>query len=168
MSFKKISNKRTLIIGAGQPIEVDAVLSESHKSSKTYTRYPTEFGRFAFDNAVKVPEEVEMTILVTDTPTAEGAQIFEGRHRVVYSQLKVWQDLSLPVVLIMELRSYVNMYIEDVNPVKSIGDGNSIKLNLKFVEVPIAGLGLASLAANLLVDPDIAYSATDVVPIGVI
>jgi len=168
MSFNREPNKRSIILGPGLPILIDSVNSENHSSIVRYTRYPVESGRLSSDHAQQQPEEVQMNILVTDTPMQDGVRSFEGRHRVIYSQLRLWQKLKVPLILVLGLRSYINMHIEELNPSKQPSDGKSIKLNIKFIEIQLTGLGLGALAASLLVDSSIAHSATALVPIGVI
>lgn len=168
MSFSRDPGKRSMIIGPGYPILIDSVNSENHSSIVRYTRYPIESGRQGSDHAQELPEEVELNILATDTPLQEGVSSFEGRHRVIYSQLRIWQKLKVPLIIILGLRSYINMHIEELNPSKQPSDGKSIKLNIKFVEVQETDIGLAALAAALLVDTSIAHAATDLIPIGVI
>ena len=167
MAFSR-EPKRSMIIGPGVPIVIDSVNSEDHLSVVNYTRYPIESGRLGSDHAQEQPEELEINILVTDTPLQKDALVFEGRHRAIYSQLRFWQKLKSPLIVVLGLRSYVNMHIERLNPVKAPNDGKSIKINIKFVEVQIVELGLTSLAAGLLVDSSIVHTATDLVPIGVI
>lgn len=168
MSFNRSLGRRSMIIGPGLPILIDSVISESHSSIMRYTRYPVESGKLGSDHAQEQPDEVEMTILATDTPIQDGVLSFEGRHRIIYSQLRLWQKLKFPLILVLGLRSYINMYIEELNPSKQPSDGKSIKLNIKFVEIQLTGLGLAALSAALLVDTSIAHSATDLIPIGII
>lgn len=168
MTFKKISTSRSMILGLGIPIEIDAVLSESHDSTKDFTRYPVEYNLLGTNNALQQPEKLELTILVTDTPVKDETYAYEGRHRAIYSQLKLWQALSTPVVVITGLRSYINMYISKLNPVKTPNDGKSMKINLTFVEVPFVEFGLAALAASLLVDSAVSHSVTGPVNLGLI
>jgi hypothetical protein len=168
MSFTRGTGKRSIIIGPGIPILIDSLNSENHSSVVRYTRYPVESGRFGSDHAQEQPDEVELNILVTDTPLQDGVSSFEGRHRVIYAQLRIWQKLKVSLILVLGLRSYINMHIQELNPSKQPSDGKSIKITIKFVEVQLTDLGLAALAAALLVDSSIAHSATSVIPIGVI
>jgi hypothetical protein len=158
--------KRSTILGLGFPIAIDAVLSESHESTKEFTQYPTE-SFLANDNAYSLPEKLELKILVTDTPT-DGSPVFAGRHRAIYSQLRLWQELASPVIVSTGLRSYAPVYIERLNAVKTPQDGKSIILNINFTQIIQSELSLALLVANLLVSSDIAYTATEKVDIGVI
>jgi len=157
-----------VILGPGLPIEIDAVISESHNSVKEYTSYPTEFGRFGFDNSIQMPKECELTIRITDTPMGDSQEVFDGRSRVVNAQLELWQFLSTPLILSTSVKTYSFIYLSVVNPVKTPEDGKSLIMNLKFVEIQNTALGLAFLAANLLLDQDIAHTATDLVDLGVI
>jgi hypothetical protein len=170
MAFKRLNSNRTAIIGIGIPIEPDAVISQTHKAVKTYTRYPVEFGRSANDNSVKEPEEVEMEILLTDTPISRGfsgASAFEGRARVALAQLYVWEEFSSPIVLVTSVKSYINMYIESITVNKNTPT-NSFKVTIKFIELVDVFKTLGSLSAALLVDSSIAYTATDKVNEGLI
>ena len=168
MSFRRGTGKRSLIIGPGIPIEIDSLNSENHSSIVRYTRYPVESGRFSSDHAQEQPDEVELNILVTDTPIQDDKSSYEGRHRVVYAQLRLWQKLKFPLILVLGLRSYINMHIEELSPNKTPKDGKSINIKIKFVEIQLTDLGLAALSAALLVDNSIAHSATNVIPIGII
>lgn len=168
MSFERGRGIRSLIIGPGLPIEIDSLNAENHSSIVRYTRYPVESGRLSSDHAQEQPDEVELNILVTDTPLQDGKISYEGRHRVVYAQLRIWQKLKVPLILVLGLRSYINMHIEELNPNKQPNDGKSIRIKIKFVEIQLTDLGLAALAAALLVDSSIAHSATELIPIGVI
>lgn len=168
MAFNREPGRRSAIIGPGIPILIDSVNSESHTSIVRYTRYPVESGRLSSDHAQELPEEVELDIIATDTPLQEGVSSFEGRHRVIYSQLRLWQKLKVKLIVILGLRSYINMHIEELNPSKQPSDGKSIRINIKLVEVQETDIGLAALAAALLVDTSIAHAATDLIPIGVI
>lgn len=168
MAFNREPGKRSIILGPGIPILIDSVNSENHTSIVRYTRYPVESGRLSSDHAQELPDEVEMNILVTDTPLQEGISSFEGRHRVIYSQLRIWQKFKNPLILVLGLRSYINMHLEELNVSKQPADGKSVRLNLKFVEVQVTDLTLALLSVSLLVDPGIAHAATGLVPIGLI
>ena len=167
MSFDP-TEERSIIIGAGLPILIDAVNSETHKSTVTYTKYPVESKRIVSDHGQEQPDEVEMEILATDTPLHDGSNSFKGRHRVVYSELRLWQKLNLPTILVLGLRSYINMHIEDLTTNKSSADGHSVRIQLKFVELQDTDLGLAALAAALLIDSSIAYSVTGKINMGLI
>lgn len=170
MAFTKPNKVRTIIAGFGLPIEVDVVVSQNHKSKKTYTRYPVEFGRSANDNAIQEPDEVELNIILSDTKIGTDyspAGTFEGRSRALYGQLLLWQRLSSPIVLITGTRSYSGMYIEDLVINKNSPE-RSLNLTILFVELINVFSGLAELAAAALVDNDIAYSATDNINLGVI
>jgi hypothetical protein len=168
MTFNRITGKRSIIIGPGKPIQIDSVNSENHSSVVRYTRFPVESGRFKSDHGQEQPDEVELNILVTDTPLQEGEDIFEGRHRRIYAQLRIWQELKVPIILVLGLRSYINMHIEELNVSKQPTDGKSIRLNIKFIELQDIDLGLAALSAQLFVDSTIAHSATEMIPIGII
>lgn len=166
MTFR--TGDRSIIIGPGLPILIDSVNSENHSSIVRYTRFPVESGRFKSDHAQELPEEVELNILITDTPLQDGVVSFQGRHRLIYSQLRIWQKLKVPLILVLGLRTYINMHLEELNPSKQPSDGNSIRANLKFIEIQETDIGLAALSLQLLIDPSIAYSATGLVPIGII
>jgi len=143
MAFK--IEKRSIIIGKGTPILIDSLNSENHSSVVRYTRFPVESGRFKSDHAQDQPEEVELNILITDTPMQEGDTSFQGRHRLIYSQLKIWQKLKLPLILVLGLRTYINMHLEELNVSKTPADGKSINVNLKFIEVQETDIELAAL-----------------------
>lgn len=168
MVFETGKGKRSIIIGPGKPILIDSVLSENHSSVVKYTRFPIESGRFKSDHAQEQPDEVELNILATDTPLQDSEASFEGRHRAIYSQLRIWQKLKVPLILVLGLRSYINMHIEELNPSKQPGDGKSIRMKIKFIELQDIDLGLAALSAALLVDSSIAHSATELIPTGII
>ncbi len=157
-----------MILGAGLPIIIDSLNSENHSSVVRYTRYPVESGKLKSDHAQEQPDEVELNILVTDTPLQDGVSSFEGRHKVIYSQLRIWQKLKSSLIIVLGLRSYVNMHLEELNVSKQPKDGKSININLKFIEIQVTDLSMGALAAALLVDTSIAHSATDIVPIGII
>lgn len=168
MSFKRSPGKRSMILGPGIPIEIDVVNSENHTSVVRFTRYPVESGRLLSDHAQEQPEELEINILITDTPIQDGKLAYEGRHRAIYSQLRLWQKLKTKLIITLGLRSYINMYLEELNVSKQPTDGKSIRVNLRFIEIPESGQSLASLAAQLLVDSSIAHSVTGILPIGLI
>lgn len=168
MAFKTGTGERSMILGPGIPILIDSLNSENHSSVVRYTRYPIESGRLSSDHSQEQPDQVELNILVTDTPLQDGVLSFKGRHKVIYSQLRIWQKISTPLILVLGLRSYINMHIEELNPTKQPKDGNSININIKFIEVQQTDTGLAALSAALLVDSSIAHAATGLIPIGVI
>jgi hypothetical protein len=168
MAFETGTGKRSIIIGPGKPILIDSLNSENHSSVVRYTRFPVESGRFKSDHGQEQPDEVELSILVTDTPLQDGEASFEGRHRRIYSQLRIWQKLKVPLIIVLGLRSYINMHIEELNTSKQPNDGKSIRMNIKFIELQDIDIGLAALSAALLVDSTIAHSATELIPIGVI
>lgn len=157
-----------MILGPGLPIEIDSVNSENHISVVRFTRYPVESGRLLSDHAQEQPEKVELNILVTDTPIQDGKSSYEGRHRAIYAQLRLWQKLKSKLIITLGLRSYINMYLEELNVSKQPTDGKSIRVNLKFVEIPETSQSLAALAAQLLVDSSVAHSVTGILPIGII
>lgn len=167
MSFEP-KDERSIIIGAGLPILIDAVNDETHTSTVQYTRYPVESKRIVSDHGQEQPDEVEMEILATDTPLQDGVSSFKGRHKITYSQLRLWQKLKLPLILVLGLRSYINMHLESMITTKRSADGHSVRIKLKFVELQDTDLGLAALAAALLIDQEIAYSATGKISLGLI
>lgn len=167
MSFNT-KGKRSMIIGPGLPIIIDSVNSETHTSAVRFTRYPVESGRLFSDHAQEQPDQLELNILITDTPLTDGKSSYEGRYRAIYSQLRLWQKFKAEILITLGLRSYTSMYLEEMIISKQPTDGKSIRATLKFIEVPRATQTLYELAANLLVDSSIVHTATDLIPIGII
>jgi hypothetical protein len=161
---------RTIIFGVGVPIEVDAVLNETHKSRMVYTQYPVEGGISLSDNSYREPDIVEMTILLSDSvidTEYKSDNSYEGRATLLYKQILLWQVKNSPIVLTTGIRTYLNMYIEQVEVVRD-EPIQGLYLNIKFIELIDVKAGLAELAASLLIDSNIAYSASPKVGIGVI
>lgn len=165
MSFR---NGRTLILGLGFPIIVDAVKNDKYDSKVVFTRFPLESGRLNTDHGQVQPDEVEMTIVITDTPTADGNKVFQGRTRLIYGQLKLWQKLKSPIILVTGLGAFVNMRIELVSATRGDRTGKSVDVNLKFVELLDTELTLTARSALGLVDNTIVHAASEVVSLGII
>jgi len=166
MSFTK--GKRTVIFGIGIPFVIDAVNSEGYSFETVYTKYPVEFGRLNSDHGQDVPDEVELNILITDTPTAEDTEVFQGRFKFKMLQLEAWKRLKAPLILVTNYRSFVNMHIAKIDISKQPKDGKSINVNIKFVELQNTLFSLGALAASGLVDTSVTHAASEQIPLGLI
>jgi hypothetical protein len=109
-----------------------------------------------------------MTISITDTPTADGTSVFQGRFRLIYGQLRLWLKLKSPIILVTGLGAFVNMRLELVSANRGSGTGKSVDVNLKFVELLDTELDLAARSVLGLVDNTVVHSATEVLSLGVI
>ena len=165
MSFR---NGRTLIFGLGIPIVVDAVKSAKHDSKVTFTRHPVESGRLNTDHGQIQPDEIEKNIVISDTPTADGTTVFQGRGLLIYAQLKLWLKLKSPILIVDSFGSHVNMRLELVSANKGERTGKSMDVSLKFVELLDTDLDLTARTLLGLVDNTVVHSATESIPLGVI
>lgn len=161
-------NGKTLILGIGFPILVDAVKSAKMDSKVVFTRHPVESGRLNTDHGQVQPDEIEKNIVITDTPTADGTSVFQGRAKLIYIQLKLWQKLKSPILIVDRFGSHVNMRIELISAAQGDNTGKSMDVNIKFVELLSTDLDLAARTALGLVDNTVLHSATNVIGIGVI
>lgn len=161
-------NGRTLILGLGFPIVVDAVKSAKHESKVIFTRHPVESGRLNTDHGQVQPDEIEKNIVITDTPTADGTSVFQGRARLIYGQLKLWQKLKSPILIVDRFGAHINMRIELISATQGDRTGKSIDVSIKFVELLDTDLNLAARTALGLVDNTVVHSATQAIGIGVI
>lgn len=165
MAFR---NGRTLIFGLGIPIVVDAVKNDKYESKVIFTRHPVESGRLNTDHGQTQPDEVEFNIVITDTPTADGTTVFQGRARLIYNQLRLWQKLKSPILLVTGVGAFTNMRIENLSASRGDGTGKALDVDLKFIELLDTEFDLASRALLGLVDNTIVHSATESINIGII
>jgi hypothetical protein len=161
-------NGQTIIFGIGPPIFVDVVKSDKYESKVVFTRHPVESGRLNTDHGQTMPDEVEMGITITDTPTADGTFVFQGRARLIYNQLKLWQKIKSPILLVTGVGAFINMRIETLSGGRGSKTGRSIDVDLKFVELLETELNLAARTALGLVDNTIAHTATPIIGLGII
>lgn len=165
MSFR---NARTLIFGLGIPILVDAVKGAKQKSEVIYTRHPVESGRLNTDHGQDQPDEIEKKIVITDTPTADGTSVFQGRGLLILTQLNLWLKLKSPILIVDRFGSHINFRLSMVSPTQDLKTGKSMDVDLKFVEIQDTDLDLSARAALGLVDNTVVHSATESIPLGVI
>ncbi len=161
-------NGKTLIFGLGVPIVVDAVKNDKYESKVVFTRHPVESGLLDTDHGETQPDEVEFNIVITDTPTADGTTVFQGRKNLIHSQLKLWQKLKSPILLVTGAGAFVNMKIELISATRGPKTGKSFDVHLKFVEMLNTETDIAAKAALGLIDNTIVHSATQAVNIGLI
>lgn len=161
---------RTIIVGTGAPILVDAVLNESHISTTVYTDYTIESGGKVGDHVQEEFDRLEMEILLTDTPIGGIANpSFAGRHRALYSQLLIYEKLNSPLLVTTSLRSYAGIYIEGIDARKSNTEtGKAVVLDIKFKKIDFTDTTLAQLTAELAVSADVAHASTGMVNLGLI
>ena len=112
----------------------DAVFSAEHTGTVTTTKHPVQYGASVTDHAINEPDEVMLSIGMSDAATAAGTN-----HSVnAYQLLRQIKEKREPVTLVTRLATYANMLITSMSVPDDYTTMNALKANLIFTHIDIA------------------------------
>lgn len=132
-------------------VVIDAALRETHTRKSEVTSYPVEKGADVTDHVRRLPRELEIEGIVSDTPLGLALiarNVTLGDEEVAdasaqpYS-VEAWQaleaihDASLPVTVTTSLRLYTNMVMESLVVPRDAKTGAALRFTATFREVVI-------------------------------
>ena len=124
------------------------LISMNNEGSATITDYPVEQGAAATDHAQPNPEELRITVGVTDTPLTGAAQ--PGASAQAYDTLN--QLLLRPQFLqvITSRRSIANAVIDQISAPYNDRSGRAILIDLSFKQVIVTQTTTAAIPVAIL------------------
>ena len=125
--------KTMIITSSNEKFTFDAVLSVEHKSSVTVTQHPVQYGASITDHAINDPDEVMLSIGMTDVATGVGSN-----HSVnAFTQFKAIKEARKPVTLVTRLYRYENMLITSLSAPDDYTTMNALKANIILTHLEI-------------------------------
>lgn len=131
-----------------QVIEFDATVSETHIGNSQTSDHPVEAGADLTDHIQRVPEELQLTAIVSDTPILFLASLRaepsipggdpRNRAQDAYGFLKGIKDAGQLVSISTTLRDYSNMAIVGFSVVRDSQKARILEANLSLREILIA------------------------------
>lgn len=123
-------------------IEFDATLSETHVGNAEVTRHPVEVGSDISDHVRRLPEQVTLNGIVTNTPILFLASLRESPRRAeeAYEKIKELKDAGALVSVVTSLREYANMAITGFSVTRDARTGQVLNATVDFTEVLTAAL----------------------------
>lgn len=121
-------------------VEFDAVINQTEKSEHIIAEWPIENGTFLSDNIVKMPVEVDLEVIFTDTPTsvinpfAGLLDTYNGRSADKVKDLKKIKDSNITVTIVTGLDVYKNMYLKSLTIRKDNNTGFAVGASMSFKE----------------------------------
>ena len=135
-------------IGPPVSIEFDASVSETHTGSAEATQFPVEEGADISDHIRRLPEELSINIITTNSPILILASVQakpivgfgnnKTRAENTYEFLKAVKDDGTLVNFHTTLRNYKNMYIQTLSCTRDVTTNNIVNINLIIREIIIA------------------------------
>lgn len=151
-SFDRILGVRRKVVITAQDnqqiLEFDATINELHTGDAELTRHPVEQGVDITDHIRRLPEELQITGIVSDTPVLFLASLRappaisggdpKSRSQDAYGFLKGLKDSGQLVQVITTLREYANMAITAFSVLRDAARGRILEVNLGLTETIIA------------------------------
>jgi hypothetical protein len=129
----------------------DGTLRESHNSSVQVTEHPVEFGANITDNAIVLPREVQLDIMVGDiyvsfsTPSQYN---LSKRSSDALSELNRVLVNRIPVVVICNLAQYSNLMLININANQDKGSASTLVATLFFREILVVDNNAGNIVLN--------------------
>lgn len=149
-------------------IQLDAVLSESHREFNTVTRNPVEFGADIADHITVEPVEVSIIAEVTDTPLGFSSfgeivnnttNLFGSatesnvtRSAAAYKRLIDLKNERRLVTIQTKLQTYTDMAILDINTIQDADNSNCVNLLINAVKVNISKSQTVDIPKDVLAE----------------
>ncbi len=138
---KKFGIFGNLKLASVDDIVFDASLQETHRSSARITDHPVESGATISDHVIIDPEELTLSVVVSNTPTVsilEVPSIEQNRAETAYQDLLAKKAARVAVEVTTTLRIYENMILTDVSCTRDANTGNIVMLSLSLREIRTA------------------------------
>ncbi len=131
-----------------QYLEIDATVSETHTGSAQLTDHPVESSTDITDHIRRLPEELQITGIVSDTPIIALASLRAtpsvpgtnpaARAEAAYQFLKDIKDQGRLVDVATKLRDYTSMAITSLSVTRDKDTANVLSFSLSLREIQIA------------------------------
>ena len=119
----------------------DAVFSTEHQASVTATNHPVQQGASVSDHAYIEPDEVTISIGMTDTMTDAGSD-----HSVnAYTTLRSIMEKREPVTLVTRLKTYSNMLITSMSSPDDQSTMYALRATIIFTEIKIVSVSIVQV-----------------------
>lgn len=139
--------------GSLQALELDVFLSEQHHHQAQATEFPVEAGSSFSDHVIQRPDQVRVTVLISDSPLPStvgvdaesfrqqaAAKMYLGRATGSYRQLVELKELGNPLVITTSVHVYEDMVLEEVGLPVDASSGEAALVSLSFKRVERVGL----------------------------
>lgn len=130
-----------------QVIAFDATIRESHTGRSQLTAYPIETGADHTDHIRRLPDELSLEAVVTDSPIArDGGEVVPAntggdkiqRATSAYNFLVQIKDQGRLVSVFTTLRTYRNMAIESIDVSRDVSTSRMVQANIQLREILVA------------------------------
>lgn len=154
MSTDRVTDKKQPVTltwedDENQVITFDATISEIHSASAEVTSHPVEKGIDITDHIRRMPDELNITGIVTDTPLVVTTQDQEAspastggdrnqRAISAYEFLIQSKDEGRLINVFTKLRDYRNMAMVSINVVRDANESRIIRATIELREILIA------------------------------
>lgn len=145
-SFGLVFNQRVRFgVGAGEEtlpagcVELDASIDEQHSSANDITQYPVEKGVDISDHVKRLPDQLTIRGMVTDTPIKiGGVNIAANRSIETYQDVIQILDDAETITIVTTLKQYENMVLKTVDVPRNARLGHAVEMSLTFREIQTA------------------------------
>lgn len=124
------------------------LISMSNEGSATVTDYPVEQGAAATDHVQPLPEEVRITVGVTDNPLTGAAT--PGASAQAYDTLDQLRRKPQLVQVITSRRSLADVILTQMSAPYNDRTGNAILIDLSFKQVIVTQTTTAAIPVAIL------------------
>ena len=120
-------------------LEFDALIDESRTLEATVPEYSVESGFSVSDSVILNPEELSMTLFVTNTPVTWYRRHGASPTRVdnVVKQLEELYFAKEPVTIVTSDATYTSMAIESITISKSLEIGYARQIPISFKKIRV-------------------------------
>jgi hypothetical protein len=128
----------------------DASISETHSTTASIVQHPIETGGNITDHYRGNADELQMDVVVSDTPirflsllrpgdpTVDPERQRNGKRSIdAYERLRAFIDEASVVDIFTTLRTYKSMALESISVVRDASTGNALRASLRFKEIVI-------------------------------
>ncbi len=130
-------------------VRMDASIEEVHRKSNVVTEHPVEDGANIVDHIRRLPDEITIDGVVTQTPVVIGATLFaenpiEFQNRTTervgraYDELERIMNEGELIDVITTFKEYSNMALLDLSVVRNARNGNVMRATMRLREVRTA------------------------------
>lgn len=129
----------------------DGTLRESHNYAVEVTRHPVEFGTDITDNAIVLPRELQLDIMVGDIYSSFSAisqYNLSKRSADALSQLHQILVNRRPVTVICNLAKYSNLMLININANQDKASASTLIATLFFQELLVVDPNSGSIIPN--------------------
>lgn len=139
-------------------INIDASIQEDHTTEVTKTEHPVEKGANITDHVEIRPDTLSVEGVVSDAPLREDVISTSGASRSVdaFTRLQNIQKEKLLVTVVTGLKTYTNMILRTLSPVRNAKTGKALRFNARFEEVRIVESDVAFIPVAQEASQDLA------------